>query len=62
VPEGIDEINIDHFERVVFTVDFELPPSLIPYFKCNWADYVLYQKYLFLFKRFYCTKWYLKGL
>jgi hypothetical protein len=62
VPEDYDELNIDNFERVVFTSDFELPASLVPYFKSDWADYILYQKYLFIFKRFYCTEWYNKGI
>lgn len=55
VPEDYDELNIDNYERVVFTEGFERPNSLIPYFKNDWADYILYQKYLFMFKRFYCT-------
>lgn len=62
VPDDYDELNIDNFERVIFTSDFELPNSLIPYFKSDWADYILYQKYLFIYKRFYCTDWYNKGL
>lgn len=39
----------------MFVGDFDLPASLVPYFKSSWTDYILYQKYLFLFKRFYCT-------
>jgi hypothetical protein len=61
VPEGLEEVSIDECERVIFVSDFDLPPSLVPYFKSNWVDYILYQKYLFLFKRFYCTEWYKNG-
>jgi hypothetical protein len=55
VPEGLDEIEIDNAERVIFIEDFDLPASLIPYFKSEWVDFILYQRYLFIFKRFYCT-------
>lgn len=61
VPEHAD-LEVDSYERVKFKANFELPPSLTPYFKSDWADYLLYQKYLFLFKKFYCTDWYLWGL
>jgi len=33
----------------------------VPYFKSDWADFILYQKYLFIFKRFYCTDLYNRG-
>lgn len=62
IPDDYEELNIDNYDRVVFTSDFELPTSLIPYFKSDWADFILYQKYLFIFKRFYYTDWYIKGL
>lgn len=60
-PEDDDDINVDNFERIIMTNDFELPASLIPYFKSDWADFILYQKYLFIFKRFYCTDLYNRG-
>ncbi len=62
IPAADENISVDQYERVIFKQDFEITQSLIPYFKSDWADYLLYQKYFFLFKKFYCTEWYNKGL
>ena len=52
----------DDFDRVVFSEHFEVTPLLAPYFRSRWADSLICEKYMFLFKKFFCTDWYLRGV
>lgn len=48
----------DEFSKAKFINLNQITPSLSPYFKSQWADCLICEKFMFLFRKFFCTDWY----
>lgn len=62
LPVQDEDIYLDEYQRVCFSPNLKIIPSIAPCFTSLWADYVICEKYYLLFKKFLCTDWYKKSL
>lgn len=60
--ESAEEFSMDPSDRILLTEDLEIIQSLTPYFRTRWIDETACRKFYFLFKKFFSTEWYNKGL
>lgn len=60
--EGELAVHVDEFDRIIFDEEFNMLPSIAPYFTSSWVDYLICEKYYILFRKFFCTDWYSKNL